>query len=138
MTPFRDLLDFGSRRALVTGAANGIGEAIARAYVALGAHVVLADRDEQALRKVEAALAGSCEAHLFDQADIGSIEALAAAARHVSVLERRLHGLGPGVGEVAALEVAGSWGSHGSPCQRKSANSSLRPWRTASMSCGSP
>jgi NAD(P)-dependent dehydrogenase (short-subunit alcohol dehydrogenase family) len=54
--------------------------------VALGAHVVLADRDEQALHEVEAALAGSCEAHLFDQADIGSIEALAAAAGDVDIL----------------------------------------------------
>ncbi|MGW9263394.1 SDR family NAD(P)-dependent oxidoreductase, partial [Gordonia terrae] len=37
------LLD--GRRALVTGAASGIGRAIAAAYVAEGAVVTLADRD---------------------------------------------------------------------------------------------
>lgn len=36
----------GGKVALVTGAASGLGEAIARRYVAEGAHVVLADIDE--------------------------------------------------------------------------------------------
>ena len=86
MTPFRSLFDFSGKRALVTGAANGIGEAIARAYVALGARVVLADRDEAALRNVANDLAGSCVSQVFDQADIGSIEALAAMAGDVDIL----------------------------------------------------
>jgi NAD(P)-dependent dehydrogenase (short-subunit alcohol dehydrogenase family) len=38
--------------ALVTGAAHGIGEAITRMFAAEGAAVVLADRDEEAVRRV--------------------------------------------------------------------------------------
>ncbi len=86
MTPFERQFDFSGRRALVTGAANGIGEAIARAYAAQGAFVVLADRDAAALGKVAAELAGSCSAHVFDQSEIASIEALAAAAGRIDIL----------------------------------------------------
>ena len=86
MTSFLSLFDFGGRRALVTGAANGIGEAIARAFVSLGAHVVLADRDETSLRRVAADLAGSCDTLVFDQADLSSIEALAEGAGDVDIL----------------------------------------------------
>jgi 3-hydroxybutyrate dehydrogenase len=45
------------RRALVTGAASGIGAAIARALAARGAAVTLADRDAPALESVAAQLA---------------------------------------------------------------------------------
>ena len=45
------------RRALVTGAASGIGAAIARALAARGAAVTLADRDAPALESVAALLA---------------------------------------------------------------------------------
>ncbi|HKU85528.1 MAG TPA: SDR family NAD(P)-dependent oxidoreductase [Casimicrobiaceae bacterium] len=86
MTPFRDLFDFTGRRVLVTGAANGIGEAIARAFVALGAHAILADRDEASLRKVAAELAGSCTPQLFEQGDMSSLEKLAASSGDVDIL----------------------------------------------------
>ncbi len=42
--------------AVVTGAARGIGEAVAHAVAALGAHVVLTARDEGRLREVQAAI----------------------------------------------------------------------------------
>ncbi len=86
MTRFVDRFDFRDRRALVTGAGNGIGEAIARAFVEQGAYVVLADRDESALARVAADLADASEAHAFDQADLASVEALAAAAGDVDIL----------------------------------------------------
>jgi NAD(P)-dependent dehydrogenase (short-subunit alcohol dehydrogenase family) len=86
LKPFERLFDFSGKRALVTGAASGIGEAMARAFVAQGAHVILADRDAQALQKVASDLAASAQSHTFDQADLASIEALAAAAGDVDIL----------------------------------------------------
>ena len=86
MTAFQHLFDFSGRRALVTGAANGIGAEIARAYVAQGAQVVLADRDATALAGVAADLGNACVAQVFDQADIASIEALAAMAGDIDIL----------------------------------------------------
>jgi 3-oxoacyl-[acyl-carrier protein] reductase len=62
----------GDRRALVTGGASGIGRAIAEAFVAEGARVVLLDRDstvaKQAARDVGAA--GSVGADVADEAPV--------------------------------------------------------------------
>ena len=86
MPSFPDLFDFTGKRALVTGAANGLGEAISRAFVSVGAHVILADRDEPSLRKVAAELAGSCTSQIFEQGDLSSVEELAAASGDVDIL----------------------------------------------------
>ena len=45
-------LDFGGRRALVTGAANGFGAAIAALLAEHGASLVLADREEDTLKDI--------------------------------------------------------------------------------------
>ena len=45
--------------ALVTGAASGIGEGIARAFVAEGAMVYVSDVDDERGRRVVASLGGS-------------------------------------------------------------------------------
>lgn len=52
----RALFDLTGRVALITGASRGIGEAIARSYVAAGASVVLASRTQEALDAVAASL----------------------------------------------------------------------------------
>ncbi len=83
MTLARDL-DFTGRRVLVTGAANGFGAAIAGLFVAQGASVILADREEATLSAMAERL--GMPAHLYDQADLGSIERLHAAAGEVDVL----------------------------------------------------
>jgi NAD(P)-dependent dehydrogenase (short-subunit alcohol dehydrogenase family) len=78
-------LDFGGQRVLVTGAAGGIGSAMARAFHAHKAGLVLADRpdvDLSALADEVTALA--CLG--YDQRDPDSVEAMAAQAGDVDVL----------------------------------------------------
>lgn len=77
MDPFRD------RVAVITGGANGIGLALAHAFAARGARLVLADLDEAALGRAEqqcaAAGAEAVGVHT-DVTDRASVGALARAA----------------------------------------------------------
>ncbi|WP_439690514.1 SDR family NAD(P)-dependent oxidoreductase [Curtobacterium sp. SP.BCp] len=76
------------KTALVTGAANGIGRAIADAFVAEGAVVVYADRDADAARR--AATAPNAIAQEMDVADESSVvaayDAVARAGHTVDVV----------------------------------------------------
>ena len=65
--------------AIVTGGARGIGEAIARAYVAEGAHVVIADVENAKAEALAVELGGKAFAVLLDVRDKASIEAMVAA-----------------------------------------------------------
>ncbi len=58
------------KTAIVTGAANGVGLAIARHFVAQGANVVLADRDESKLKSEVATLSGADEHAIFFAGDL--------------------------------------------------------------------
>jgi NAD(P)-dependent dehydrogenase (short-subunit alcohol dehydrogenase family) len=64
---------FESKVAIVTGAAQGIGEAYARALAAEGASVVVADLNEESGAKVAADIGG-----LFVRTDVSSAESAAA------------------------------------------------------------
>lgn len=86
MTPFQELFNFSRKRVLVTGAANGIGEAIACAFAEQKAHIIAADRDEAALERLSQRLGSQCEPHVYDQADLDAVEGLAAAAPQVDIL----------------------------------------------------
>ncbi|HEY8648838.1 MAG TPA: 3-hydroxybutyrate dehydrogenase [Candidatus Limnocylindria bacterium] len=70
---------FQGKRALVTGAASGIGRAIADDLAARGARVLLADRDEMAGAAAAAALPGA----LFARADIASRADCAAVVERI-------------------------------------------------------
>ncbi len=83
------------RTALVTGAASGIGAAIARRMVADGAHVLAVDRDEAGLEPLADDLAG-IETIVCDLSDLDAVDALPAAVdvvvnnaglQHVSALQ---------------------------------------------------
>jgi 3-hydroxybutyrate dehydrogenase len=69
------------RRALVTGGASGIGEAVARELAARGAHVVVADRDAEAASRVAEELGGEAWA-----VDLSDLDALAATDVRADIL----------------------------------------------------
>ena len=75
--------DWSGKTAVVTGAAGGIGEAIAQRAVELGMNVVLADVDGDGLASVEQALQKQGAGTLSVVTDVGQladVEALAEAA----------------------------------------------------------
>ena len=63
--------ELGGRRALVTGGASGIGEAIAREFAAQGAHVIVADLNGDGAARVAADIGG--EAWPVDLSDTAAL-----------------------------------------------------------------
>jgi 3-oxoacyl-[acyl-carrier protein] reductase len=74
------------RTALVTGAAQGLGEAIARALHAREAEVVLADVNVDAAERAAASLGGGARAASVDVRDRASIERVVDEAGDVDIL----------------------------------------------------
>jgi 3-oxoacyl-[acyl-carrier protein] reductase len=74
------MFSLDGKRALVTGASGGIGEAIARALHGQGAAVALSGRNEAALAALAAALAGRAHVVPADLASAGAADALVADA----------------------------------------------------------
>jgi NAD(P)-dependent dehydrogenase (short-subunit alcohol dehydrogenase family) len=74
------------RQALITGASQGLGLAIARAFLAAGASVLICGRDPATLERAQALLAPLCgprqelAAQPADVADPGEVELLVSAA----------------------------------------------------------
>jgi 3-hydroxybutyrate dehydrogenase len=97
--PVAEAAPLSGRRAVVTGGASGIGQAVVRALAARGAHVVVADRDREACEAVAVEVGGTAwTVDLLDPASVVDdrlAEALAGAdilvnnagIQHVSPIE---------------------------------------------------
>lgn len=85
------------RTALVTGAGNGLGRAIALGLVAQGARVLLVGRSVETLSAVSAEVGGSSRVLVADVSSAASVDALAAelADEEVSILVNNAGVAGP-------------------------------------------
>jgi len=81
------------RTIVITGAARGVGRAIAERCAEKGARLVLADILEDEGRATTEALAARGAAARFLPIDIGDPESIAAAARDIAATEGAVHGL---------------------------------------------
>lgn len=92
-----DPFDFSDRTVLITGAAAGIGKAVAEAFSARGARVALADRDRN-VDGVAAALGGRHLAQVVDVTDedgvSGMVATVTAAFGQIDILVNNA-GIGP-------------------------------------------
>ena len=93
---------FAGKTALITGAASGIGLAMAERFAAEGMDLVLVDVDEVVLAEVAGRLGGTT--HVVDVTDVDALEALAEAVGEVHVLCPNA-GVGP-VGPILEMDRA--------------------------------
>ena len=77
------MFDLTDRIAIVTGAAHGIGEAIALAYARAGAHVAVVDLDQAAAEKTAAAITALGRQSLAVQCDVGDLASIDRMVRRV-------------------------------------------------------
>lgn len=82
--------DFTGKVAFITGGASGIGLGMARAFLAEGMKVAIADWNDEHIAKAKAALAGSNGVH-FVKTNVASRESVQAAADEVLEVFGKIH-----------------------------------------------
>lgn len=104
-------LDFKNRRAVVTGAAQGIGRAIVESLAREGARVWALDRDGDGLRAAKAA--GAAETRVLDLADRAAVQAvmddMAASLGGIDILVNGAGGVRGQVGRPLEEVDAADW-----------------------------
>lgn len=98
-------IDLGGRVAVVTGAAQGIGRAIASGLAGCGARVLAVDRDEAGL----AAVADGIETAVLDVTDAASIASALGDVGAVDILVHSAGGVCGQVGQAAETVTAAEW-----------------------------
>ena len=85
-------MKLNGKKAIITGANRGLGEAIARAFFREGASVLLCARDETPLRRVADSLAqeGDADRVCFLSADVSKIEEI---DRIIEQVEKKWNGV---------------------------------------------
>lgn len=81
-----NVFDMTDRRVLITGAASGIGSAMARSFSAHGATLILADRNQTGLDELATSVGGNPPCLVYDQSIPEEVEKLAAAAGPIDIL----------------------------------------------------
>ena len=81
-----NVFDMTDRRVLITGAAGGIGSAMARSFSAHGATLVLADRNQTGLDELATSVGGNPPCLAYDQSIPEEVEKLAAAVGPIDIL----------------------------------------------------
>jgi len=81
-----NVFDMTDRRVLITGAAGGIGSAMARSFSAHGATLVLADRNQTGLDELATSVGGNPPCLGYDQSIPEEVEQLAVEAGPIDIL----------------------------------------------------
>jgi NAD(P)-dependent dehydrogenase (short-subunit alcohol dehydrogenase family) len=95
---------FAGKTAVVTGAASGIGKAVAEGLASGGARVLLLDRDPEGLKRLQAELGEPVETAVCDVSDAGSVDTAWASldlAHGLDILVAAAGVLGPTVSVAA-------------------------------------
>lgn len=77
---------FEGRTGVITGGATGIGFAIARELVRLGAHVIIASRKEENLKKAVSQLGGGTEYRVLDVREPAAVQSVADSIDRIDFL----------------------------------------------------
>lgn len=93
------------KRALITGASRGLGDAIARRFAAAGAELALAARDHEALKSVAAQVEGKTQLIAVDLSAANDVERLIDECGEVDILVNNAAVQGP-IGPFASVDFA--------------------------------